>query len=146
MVKWEKWIYKACRFAFIKKIIKTIKLKNMKKLIFVSAMMFGFLSFSFAQTKDAIAAKPGQEKKESIKSATKPAAKTATPPMASKSAVKQRVAATEKAPVTAEKTTGKSGTVLKKDGTPDKRYIAKSKVTLKKDGTPDKRFSENKKH
>jgi hypothetical protein len=31
--------------------------------------------------------------------------------------------------------------VLKKDGTPDKRY--KANQTLKKDGTPDKRYKEN---
>ena len=32
--------------------------------------------------------------------------------------------------------------VLKKDGTPDKRYTkqAETKVVLKKDGTPDKRY------
>lgn len=38
--------------------------------------------------------------------------------------------------------------VLKKDGTPDKRYkkpAADSTVHVKKDGTPDKRFKENKK-
>lgn len=36
----------------------------------------------------------------------------------------------------------KSGVVLKKDGTPDKRY--KQNKRLKKDGTPDKRYKENK--
>lgn len=36
--------------------------------------------------------------------------------------------------------------VLKKDGTPDKRYNnAATAVPLKKDGTPDKRFKANKK-
>jgi hypothetical protein len=30
--------------------------------------------------------------------------------------------------------------VLKKDGTPDKRYKATEKKVLKKDGTPDKRY------
>lgn len=30
--------------------------------------------------------------------------------------------------------------VLKKDGTPDKRYKTTKKVVLKKDGTPDKRY------
>jgi hypothetical protein len=30
--------------------------------------------------------------------------------------------------------------VLKKDGTPDKRYKEAKEVVLKKDGTPDKRF------
>lgn len=34
-------------------------------------------------------------------------------------------------------------TVMKKDGTPDKRYSKKveTKVVLKKDGTPDKRYN-----
>lgn len=41
-----------------------------------------------------------------------------------------------------EKGAVKQGTVLKKDGTPDKRFKASKK--LKKDGTPDKRFKENK--
>lgn len=42
-----------------------------------------------------------------------------------------------------EKTVTKEGVVLKKDGTPDKRY--KQKVHVKKDGTPDRRYKENKK-
>lgn len=33
-----------------------------------------------------------------------------------------------------------SKVVLKKDGTPDKRYKETKEVVLKKDGTPDKRF------
>ncbi|NUY82218.1 hypothetical protein HUK80_15040 [Flavobacterium sp. MAH-1] len=41
------------------------------------------------------------------------------------------------------KTVTSQGVVLKKDGTPDKRY--KQKVHVKKDGTPDKRYKENKK-
>ena len=37
------------------------------------------------------------------------------------------------------------GTVMKKDGTPDKRYKAKpAGGKMKKDGTPDKRYKENK--
>ena len=47
----------------------------------------------------------------------------------------------------AEKKTNANGTVLKKDGTPDKRYkdAPKSTGPMKKDGTPDKRYKENKK-
>lgn len=37
----------------------------------------------------------------------------------------------------------KENVVLKKDGTPDKRYSSSKK--LKKDGTPDKRYKENQK-
>jgi len=36
----------------------------------------------------------------------------------------------------------KTTVVLKKDGTPDKRY-KKTTTVLKKDGTPDKRYKEN---
>lgn len=51
---------------------------------------------------------------------------------------------TEKASKELKKTEAK--VVLKKDGTPDKRYKKNtiSKVHLKKDGTPDKRYKENK--
>jgi Flp pilus assembly protein TadB len=42
--------------------------------------------------------------------------------------------------------TTETKTVLKKDGTPDKRYKQneKTKVVLKKDGTPDKRYNNKK--
>jgi len=61
----------------------------------------------------------------------------------------------KKAKATSEANSGKSSpsgakssdvtkqtVVLKKDGTPDKRYASSKK--LKKDGTPDKRFKSNK--
>lgn len=34
----------------------------------------------------------------------------------------------------------KEKVVMKKDGTPDKRYKQTTKVVMKKDGTPDKRY------
>lgn len=43
-----------------------------------------------------------------------------------------------------QKVTPSSGVVLKKDGTPDKRYKNAPKGQLKKDGTPDMRYKENK--
>lgn len=43
----------------------------------------------------------------------------------------------------ATKTETRKGVVLKKDGTPDKRY--KTSKVLKKDGTPDMRYKVNKK-
>ncbi len=51
---------------------------------------------------------------------------------------------TEKTSKELKKTEAK--VVLKKDGTPDKRYKnnTTSKVHLKKDGTPDKRYKQNK--
>jgi len=111
----------------------------MKKLMLASAMMMGFISFSFAQTTATKATKPVQAKMEAKKVAVQPAAKTVVAAQAAKPVAKTPVAAPAK-------TTDKNGTVLKKDGTPDKRYAAaKSNVPLKKDGTPDKRFKENKK-
>ncbi len=48
--------------------------------------------------------------------------------------------------VVAAKPAASTAVVLKKDGTPDKRYKnAATSVPLKKDGTPDKRFKGNKK-
>ena len=41
-------------------------------------------------------------------------------------------------------TTPANGVVLKKDGTPDKRYKNAPKGPLKKDGTPDMRYKDNK--
>ena len=62
-----------------------------------------------------------------------------TKPAAAKPATK---AATAK-PAKAAKDS--AGVVLKKDGTPDKRYNKPATDHVKKDGTPDKRFKENKK-
>ena len=47
---------------------------------------------------------------------------------------------------TTKTTKTETKTVLKKDGTPDKRYkqAEKPKPVLKKDGTPDKRYKEKK--
>lgn len=54
--------------------------------------------------------------------------------------------ATKKKEVTTTKEVKKTDTkvVLKKDGTPDKRFTKKEKVVLKKDGTPDKRYTKKK--
>ena len=50
-------------------------------------------------------------------------------------------------PVSVVKSTTTTVVVLKKDGTPDKRFNNKSKMKpLKKDGTPDKRFKTHKKN
>ena len=105
----------------------------MKKLILASAMMLGFISFSFAQAPAAKDAKPAKEKKEAKKPAAKSDAKTVAPATQAKPVAKAPAA------------TDKNGTVLKKDGTPDKRYKENKTTHVKKDGTPDKRFKENKK-
>lgn len=111
----------------------------MKKLMIAAAMMIGLASVANAQ--QVVTPAP---KKVAVKPATTataaPVAKvntTATKVVTAKPAVKPVAAP---APATAGKTV-----VLKKDGTPDKRYkTAKEKVPLKKDGTPDKRFKANK--
>lgn len=60
-----------------------------------------------------------------------------------KTETKTKVKAETKAAKT--KTTTNSKVVLKKDGTPDKRYKKTITVVTKKDGTPDMRYKENKK-
>lgn len=45
---------------------------------------------------------------------------------------------------TTQATTSSTSVVLKKDGTPDRRYKNAPKGPLKKDGTPDKRYKANK--
>lgn len=61
-------------------------------------------------------------------------------PAQQKTAVKKTTKTTKAKTVTPTK--APAGTVLKKNGTPDKRY--KSSQKLKKDGTPDRRYKENK--
>lgn len=66
--------------------------------------------------------------------------------------MKKAAAKTEKATQEAKKEVKKAAdkaaadgkVVLKKDGTPDKRYKQTKEVVLKKDGTPDKRYKQNK--
>ena len=106
----------------------------MKKLFLAAVMMIGFAGISFAQT-----AKPADTKaKKPV--ATSAAKSTVAVTPATKPAAKA-------APATATKHVASKDVVLKKDGTPDKRYKAAPKTTgpTKKDGTPDKRFKENKK-
>lgn len=60
-----------------------------------------------------------------------------------KKPAEKKAPATETAKKATPAKTDASGAVLKKDGTPDKRYKSK-KEHMKKDGTPDKRYKENK--
>lgn len=95
-------------------------------------MIAGFAGFSFAQTT-----------KSTMSTAVKPAATTITPV---KPAGTTRVSPATAVPKTTASKPVAAGVVLKKDGTPDKRYKkAPAAVPLKKDGTPDKRFKANKK-
>ncbi len=88
----------------------------MKKLILAAVALLGFAFNGHAQ--DMTQAKASSEKpKQEVKKEAKKAADKAA-------------------------TDGK--VVLKKDGTPDKRYKKTKEVVLKKDGTPDKRYKQNK--
>ena len=111
----------------------------MKKLFFVAAMMFGFVSFSNAQQVST-----SSSKKKAGKEVT---SQTAKPVVAMQSAKKVEPAPKAKELAVAKPSTS-AGVVLKKDGTPDKRYnnvAGKNKGPLKKDGTPDMRYNKNKK-
>lgn len=73
-------------------------------------------------------------------------ATTASFAQTSKPAAKPAASKTTEAKKPTAAATEKTGVVLKKDGTPDKRYKNTPAATpLKKDGTPDKRFKANKK-
>ena len=101
----------------------------MKKLLFA---FIAFLSFDAATMAQAAKQTPVTVPASKMK-VVAPAAKVV--PMAKTTAVAPKPAATT------------SGVVLKKDGTPDKRYnTAPATVPLKKDGTPDKRYKGTKKN
>lgn len=124
----------------------------MKKIL---TAVFALLFFSFAgiaQTTGQKTTKPGKEvvktqtgKAVNTKPTKAPLVKT-TPVTAKTETIKSKAGPAKTAtipstPLTPK--TQKSTPVLKKDGTPDKRFSANKH--LKKDGTPDKRFSEHKK-
>ena len=101
----------------------------MKKFLFG---FIAFLSFNAAIMAQAVKQAPVTVPASKMKVATQPAKVV---PMAKTTTVASKPAATT------------SAVVLKKDGTPDKRYNnAATTVPLKKDGTPDKRYKGNKKN
>lgn len=113
----------------------------MKK-IFLAVMAFVSLHTTFAQ--QAAKQPTPKEKSATIKS-------TATTKATNKSAAvttstTTKTTATAKTPEKAPANTSANGVVLKKDGTPDKRYKNNAATgPLKKDGTPDLRYKANKK-
>ena len=112
----------------------------MKKVFLAAVMMTAFASLSFAQTEKPAAVNKAVSQKQLKKPITASAAKSATlvTPV-TKTAAKP-------APTTAAQPVASKDVVMKKNGTPDKRYKASHKTgPAKKDGTPDKRFKENKK-
>ena len=95
----------------------------MKKLFLGALMMAGFASFSFAQT--AMPAAKATAPKPAAVTMAKPAAATMAKPATAtmaKPAVKPATATAAKPAVAAPAKTAATGVVLKKDGTPDKRF------------------------
>ncbi|MEO7768184.1 MAG: hypothetical protein ABIS01_12185 [Ferruginibacter sp.] len=111
----------------------------MKKILLAAAMMIGFFGISNAQ-------------KVATSATTKPATKkvVGSKPVANVTTTIQPVKSpsAKASAVVAVKPVNPQGVVLKKDGTPDKRYSSatvKPKGPVKKDGTADMRFKTNKK-
>ena len=102
---------------------------KMKKLLFG---IIALLSFNAATIAQAVKQAPVTAPASKMKAATPQA----------------KVVPMEKTTTVAPKPVATTGAVvLKKDGTPDKRYNnAATTVPLKKDGTPDKRYKGNKKN
>jgi len=109
----------------------------------VVILFIGFNVSGIAQTVTTPA------KKTENKSQVAPATKKAVPEKVAKvpaTATKAPVSTATKTAVDKQKSAPKSGVVLKKDGTPDKRYKKSTPAgPLKKDGTPDMRYKDNKK-
>lgn len=105
----------------------------MKKIFLVLILFIGFNMASLAQA-------PKAAVKQTVTSTkTAPVVRqNATPSKQTTQATSQTVKATK----TPEKDVPNASVVLKKDGTPDKRY--KESKTLKKDGSPDMRYKKNK--
>ena len=108
----------------------------MKKLLLTAVLFAGFTGISNAQTQKK------EEKKTEVKMAPAPtAAKPAT--IKKTTSVTPAIKVTPAAsPVAVERANNHSAVVMKKDGTPDKRF--KKAKKLKKDGTPDMRYKNNK--
>jgi hypothetical protein len=120
----------------------------MKNFILIAVAIFFSVTTSFAQNakKQTQPVKGNQPKAVSLKPvAAKPGtgeARQTTNPTKSVSAQENSSVQVKQATPAQAKEEQSKGPVLKKDGTPDKRY--KENQKLKKDGTPDKRYKENK--
>ena len=105
----------------------------MKKIILMAILLVGLNMASSAQTQKAVVKQTVTTRRQTpvvTQKVTTPAKQTTHSTIQTVKAIKPRVAATN------------TIAVLKKDGTPDKRY--NSSKTLKKDGTPDMRYKKNK--
>lgn len=121
----------------------------MKKLMIATAIFMGFGLVASAQ-KTAPAATTKTTTKMKVVKTTAPAKTAVVKPMTAPKPAVAKVAPAVK-PTTAVKAAAAkpvatTGTHLKADGTPDKRFKAKpaSSGPLKKDGTPDMRYKANK--
>jgi hypothetical protein len=124
-----------------------LNINKMKRIFFIALALFINANLLFAQN-SKVAAKPvqnAQTKPVSVKMAVPPAnekkqeVKAQAPANAPH---KEEAIKPKPAPATANSAPQQGKPVLKKDGTPDKRF--KQNQKLKKDGTPDKRYKENK--
>ncbi len=97
----------------------------MKKVILAIVALLGFTVSGFAQTE----AKKAVQKSQTVAKEVKKDVKAAEAKAAEAKVREEKAKKEEEAKV-----------VLKKDGTPDKRYKNNKNVVLKKDGTPDKRY------
>ncbi len=115
----------------------------MKKVLIAFVLFIGFSLHSMAQA----------VKKNDDKLKTVPAAKSATsakvvemPKTTAKTPATVKPVATAPVVVKSQPANTKTSIVLKKDGTPDKRYNTTTPAgPVKKDGTPDMRYNKNKK-
>ena len=107
----------------------------MKKVILAIVALLGFTVSGFAQTE----AKKAVQKSQAVAKEVKKDVKAAEAKAAEAKAREAR-AAEAKAREAKAKEAKDAKVVLKKDGTPDKRYKEGKRVKLKKDGTPDRRY------
>lgn len=116
----------------------------MKKLIIASLVFFASGSL-FAQVAPAHTSATTHAKSTKVraKATTTAAVAPMQHPVAAKATVAPKAAVAHKKAVASKAAPAKTAVVMKKDGTPDKRY--KSSTQLKKDGTPDMRYKQNKK-
>jgi hypothetical protein len=123
----------------------------MKKLFFIALALLSSINFLSAQESKSNAkpAKTGEKPRQiPVTAVVKPSAvskeKSNSTAQAATNAPSKEASVNSK-PIKNSPEKGavsKEKVVMKKDGTPDKRY--KANQNLKKDGTPDKRFKENK--
>jgi len=119
----------------------------MKKFFLIAFAFLKRAQLLLAQNSKSEAKPASQPKQIPVKMVAKPVpiskSKEATATQAPKDAPNKEATTNAKPTKPAESaTTQKGKPVMKKDGTPDKRY--KENQNLKKDGTPDKRYKENK--